>query len=349
MQFLQSYYESFISFAQNVLSSPLDPKNRIYFLYLASSVLIAFPIYLKARKKTGSGEGEKSFVGFLFPKKVWKHPSAWLDVRYFFFHMLIGHFLLLGLAGFSTLEAFRFVTGGAGLIETAQVNPFTGWGAIAAAFGFMVVAMTCSDFISFYVHYLQHKIPVLWQFHKVHHSAEVMHPLSNFREHPVDNLFYMAANGVIYGVTAGVWFNVFGFVPNMPTLLGVPLLMFLFNFVGYNLRHSHIWLRWPGVWSKVFPSPAHHHVHHSCHPDHLDKNFAFMFPVWDVLFGTYAMPEDNRDVKFGVTEKDRGHELNSCLKLYFVPVKDAMRVLTNRKRADSKERQPKPDRRHPAE
>ncbi len=78
--------------------------------------------------------------------------------------------------------------------------------------------------------------------------------------------------------------------------------MLAFNLLAYNLRHSHIWLRWPGRWSMVLPSPAHHHVHHSCHPDHIDKNFAFMFPVWDVIFRTYHLPEDNRDVKFGIGE-----------------------------------------------
>ncbi|MGI9368264.1 MAG: sterol desaturase family protein, partial [Ruegeria sp.] len=144
------------------------------------------------------------------------------------------------------------------------------------------------------------------------------------------------------GATSGLAFNLIGYTPNLPTLLGVPLIMFLFNIVGYNLRHSHIWLRWPGIWSKVFPSPAHHHVHHSCHPDHLDKNFAFMFPLWDVLFGTYVMPEDNRDVKFGVTEKDRGHELDTCMKLYLVPFKDAWRVLKRNK-------QPAKSESHPAE
>jgi hypothetical protein len=47
------------------------------------------------------------------------------------------------------------------------------------------------------------------------------------------------------------------------------------------------------------------------------------------------MPEDNRDVKFGVTEKDRGHELNSCVKLYFLPFRDAWRVLSRKSSASA--------------
>ena len=76
----------------------------------------------------------------------------------------------------------------------------------------------------------------------------------------------------------------------------------------------------------VFPSPAHHHVHHSRHPEHIDKNFAFVFPVWDVLFGTYHMPEDNRDVEFGVPKED-AEGLTSCWRLYVIPFRDAGRVV----------------------
>jgi len=71
-----------------------------------------------------------------------------------------------------------------------------------------------------------------------------------------------------------------------------------------------------GIWSIVFPSPAHHHVHHSCHPEHIDKNFAFVFPVWDLIFGTYFMPDDNRDVKFGVTEGDHSRALLGAISRY---------------------------------
>lgn len=70
-----------------------------------------------------------------------------------------------------------------------------------------------------------------------------------------------------------------------------------------------------GEWSKVFPSPAHHHVHHSCHFGHMDKNFAVMFPFWDVIFGTYTMPADNRDMQFGFP-KAEGRDLDTVLNLY---------------------------------
>lgn len=320
-----------------VLLFPLDPENRIYWLYLLSSVAVAFVVYRALRRRGGHATERDaeaaggSFLQFLFPRSVWSHPSAWLDLRYFLFHKVVGYFAILGLGGFALVLGYRIASGGQSFGEViAQENLATA-GDWAIAVAFMFVALFLLDFVAWAIHYLQHKVPLLWQFHKVHHSAEVMHPISNYREHPVDNLAYKFFIGLAYGVIYAVAVRWLGFLPTMPTLLGVPLLMFLFNLVAYNLRHSHVWLRWPGVWSAVFPSPAHHHVHHSCHPDHIDRNFAFMFPVWDVIFGTYTMPEDNRDVVFGVPE-EQGRDLDGVLRLYWVPFRDAYRLFVPKTR-----------------
>ena len=324
MQLLYEFFEAFAEHAHSVFATPLDPTKRIYVLYLATSIVAAFFIYRAAVRKGSKEHG--SFLRFLFPKHVWEHPSAWLDVRYFFFHQLIGHFVLLGLSAWFATVTFKVITGGASLPEVAGEGELAAWAGIGLAVGFMFVSTAIVDLVAYYMHYLQHKLPILWQFHKVHHSAEVMHPISNFREHPFDNLLYGAFLGAAYGVVSGLAVKMLGYIPSVPMLLGVPLLMLAFNLIGYNLRHSHVWLKWPGRLSMIFPSPAHHHVHHSCHPDHIDKNFAFMFPIWDVIFKTYHMPEDNRDVKFGIGEGN-ADELNTCMRLYLIPVRDAYRLV----------------------
>jgi sterol desaturase/sphingolipid hydroxylase (fatty acid hydroxylase superfamily) len=328
--FFGEFVTAFKEHAFNTLVYPFDPAHRIYVLYLATSIILAFYVYLRTQKNPAEKqEGETSFLRFLFPRHVWSNPSAWLDIRYFFFHQLIGKFLILGLFSWMAVEVFWYVSGTdyttakANIVELGIV-----WN-LSLAILYMFVTLMVVDFIAYILHYLQHKVPLLWQFHKVHHSLEVMHPISNFREHPVDNLVYNLFTGVGYGLITGLTYRTLGYLPNMPTLIGVPLIMFGFNAVGYNLRHSHVWLRWPGRLSMVFPSPAHHHVHHSYHPDHIDKNFAFLFPIWDVIFKTYTLPEDNRDVRFGLGN-DQGKELTSCLKLYYIPVRDAFRLFRKR-------------------
>jgi sterol desaturase/sphingolipid hydroxylase (fatty acid hydroxylase superfamily) len=324
MQWLQEYFADYPAYVVEILTYPLDPAHRVYVGYVATSVLAAYLVYRAARAKGRSRDG--SFLRFLFPKHVWEHPSAWLDLRYFFFHMLIGHFLVLGLAASAAAVAFGFVTGDYALQSLLAKSGAFSAVDVAIAVGYMFLSFAVVDFIAYSMHYLQHKVPFLWQFHKVHHSAEVMHPISNFREHPVDNVAYGLVTGLAFGAVNGLVVMVFGYLPSAPSLLGVPALMLVFNLLAYNLRHSHIWLRWPGRWSMILPSPAHHHIHHSCHPDHIDKNFAFMFPVWDVLFRTFHLPEDNRDVKFGIGE-GKADELTSCLRLYFIPVRDAYRLV----------------------
>jgi sterol desaturase/sphingolipid hydroxylase (fatty acid hydroxylase superfamily) len=333
MQSVTDFLHAYAAHAFRIFTTPLHPGSRIYLLYLATSAVAAWFVYRAALRR---GKSEVSFLRFLFPMHVWRHPSAWLDLRYFFFHMLVGHFLMVGLAAWAAAMCFALVTG-----ETSVQSFLKRTGTFSAtdvviATAYMLVSFAVIDLISYAIHYLQHKVPILWQFHKVHHSAEVMHPISNFREHPIDNLTYNLVTGAAFGAVNGLAVNVFGYLPSVPSLLGVPLLMLAFNLLAYNLRHSHVWLRWPGRWSMILPSPAHHHIHHSCHPQHIDKNFAFMLPVWDVIFRTYHLPEDNRDVKFGIGE-GKADELGSCLQLYFVPFRDAWRLIRGRTDRDGAE------------
>lgn len=197
---------------------------------------------------------------------------------------------MIGLSAATVAFTFRWTSGGLSIAEVGGQSELSVGADFAIALMFMFVAMLISDGLAWYCHYLQHTSPLLWQFHKVHHSAEVMHPVSNYREHPVDNLLYIVVLGAGYGVILALAVRFFGYAPTMPSLLGVPLMMLAFNLVGYNLRHSHIWLRWPGKLSMIFPSPAHHHVHHSFHPDHIDKNFAFMFPFGMSFSGPITFP-----------------------------------------------------------
>ncbi len=342
MQWFLEIVVAILDKACHVLLYPLDPSNRIYWLYLLSSAFAAYLVYRAIKSKSDhvlerDAEAAKgTFLQFLFPKSVWSHPSAWLDLRYVFVDRVVTHSLILVLGSFATALGYRLMSGEHSLDDVVKQEHLTTVNDWFIASIYMVVVMFLMDFIAWFMHFLQHKSSLLWQFHKVHHSAEVMHPISNYREHPVDNIGYSFFIGLGYGAVYAFAVRFLGFVPTTPTLLGVPLLMFLFNVAAYNLRHSHVWLRWPGIWSIVFPSPAHHHVHHSCHPDHIDKNFAFMFPLWDVIFGTYLMPDDNRDVKFGVTEGD-GEDLDGVLKLYWVPFRDAYRLFRGKSPKKSKQ------------
>lgn len=308
-----------------VLAYPFNPDERIYLPYLLTSLLAAIGVFAVGRRSpTPTAEPHTGLVEFLFPKSVWRTPSAWLDVRYFFLHQILRVFVYGAFAAATTTWAFGVSIALFDLTTSGAVSPRpASWG---IEFGYGLLSVAVLDLVAYLLHYCQHRIPLLWEFHKVHHSARVMHPLTNYREHPVDNLLYATALAVASGVTMAVVFGTLGYLPRVQTIGGVGVFTFAFNALGYNLRHSHVWLRWPGPLVYVFGSPAHHQVHHSYHPTHINTNFSFMFPVWDLMFGTFRMPSTNADVKFGLGEEG-DEELTSCLRLYWVPFRDAARTL----------------------
>jgi len=330
IQFIEPSFEFIKTQLFIVLVYPFNPSQRIFWLYMCSSTILAFYVFhVSTRSFPAQRSSFGAFISFLFPKDVWQNPSAWLDVRYFFFHQIFRAVICSAIVAGALGLIFRIVTGGPNLSNASELTINSNFAELAISTAYMLVLIGFVDFVSYVIHYLQHKVPFLWAFHKVHHSLEVMHPLSNYREHPIDNIVYSVGTGSAYGLMMGLASNLFGYVPSVPQLLGVPLLMFAFNILGYNLRHSHVWLRWPGRWSMLFASPAHHHIHHSCHPEHIDKNFAFIFPCWDVLFRTFHLPETNKDVRFGIS-LHYVNEYKSCLGIYLIPFRNALAPVLKR-------------------
>lgn len=310
----------------DILRYPIDTDQRIHVLYLLSAVVFALLVFARKEenKEIDAAGIPSAFFQFLFPASVWKNPSAWLDVRYFLFHHFIwGSFFAWMIL---TISIWFSDQSSMGLLALRDGSPV--WGADASwavGFVFVIFAVLIGDLVGYVIHYLQHRVPFLWAFHKVHHSLTVMHPISNYREHPMDNIVYFLGASAAGGLLAGFAIFLVGHPISSPQILGTSIFAFAFNFFAYNLRHSHIWLRWPFGLNKFLGSPAHHQVHHSFHPDHIDKNFAFLFSFWDVLFGTFCLPETNEDVQFGLGNGEES-QYNTCIGIYTLPFKQLWRA-----------------------
>lgn len=139
-------------------------------------------------------------------------------------------------------------------------------------------------------HYLSHRIPLLWQFHKVHHAAEVLTPMTNARVHPVDTLVYANIVALFLGVTGGVLNYVLGRPSLAITLGGTNIILIVFYCTIAHLQHSHFWIATTGAMGRVLFSPAHHQIHHSADRVHFDKNFGRCLAIWDWMFGTLHVP-----------------------------------------------------------
>ena len=163
------------------------------------------------------------------------------------------------------------------------------------------------NFTYYWEHRLFHRVPFLWEFHKIHHSAEVMTPFTVLRKHPIEHLARYLRAGFTAAVTIGVIEFLFIDRFTMAMVLGFSVVMLAYHIIGLsNLRHSHIWLSYGPSIEKWFMSPAQHQIHHSNDPKHFGKNFGSYLSIWDRLYGTlYVTDKSPEPIEFGIEEKHR--------------------------------------------
>ena len=191
---------------------------------------------------------------------------------------------------------------------------------------FLVLGLLTRDFASFYVHYLQHRVPLFWEFHKVHHAPETLIPPTARRLHPLDELMNIAGEGLLFGSVVGVQAGLTG-LPAGALLVEAALLYALCNILTFSpLRHSHIDLRL-GFFERIVFSPAHHQMHHSVEVAHWDKNFGSIFPVWDRLWGTYLTPVPRQAYRLGLPNGE-SESYSTVLGCYLAPLAKSFALLS---------------------
>ena len=163
------------------------------------------------------------------------------------------------------------------------------------------------DFSRFILHWFVHKIPQLWAFHQVHHSATKLSPLTFFRTHPVETFLFQSRSIVSTSLVVSLFSWLFQSEGRTLELLGVPAIGFILNMAFGNFRHSQLWIRYPGGLERWFISPAQHQLHHSAEPKHYDCNFGTWLSIWDRMFGTLQLAE-KRPKSFGI--KEANHTMN---------------------------------------
>jgi len=147
-----------------------------------------------------------------------------------------------------------------------------------------VEVILLSDLFVYWGHRLQHKVPFLWRFHAVHHSAEHLDWLAAHREHPLDSVYTI---GLI---------NLPIFILDFPSQTVAGLIAFRgiwAIFIHSNVRLPIGPLRW------IIGAPELHHWHHDRARD--ARNYANISPLMDIIFGTYCCPKHEPEA-FGIKE-----------------------------------------------
>lgn len=154
----------------------------------------------------------------------------------------------------------------------------------------LVLGVMLFDLVTYWFHRMSHRVPVLWRFHRVHHSDTTMDASTNFRSHPLELILWFGTSNILASAIFGL------------DLLSLGL-YFLVATPFFFLEHTN--LKFPAWLDKtvglVFTTPNLHKIHHEQDQYYTDSNFADIFIVWDRLFGTFKH-KPVAQIKFGLKE-----------------------------------------------
>ncbi|BFM07359.1 sterol desaturase family protein [Halioxenophilus aromaticivorans] len=273
----------------------LEPSKRLFWLFLLSALALA-SITVAVQ------QGRFSVVqqlGQLFNRQYWFNRSTCTDLLMVLVNNLIRILVVVPLLG-SHLAATIWV--GSLLQTTFGDAPTLAVPYVAIGLLYTVCFFLLEDVSRFGLHMAMHKIPHLWYFHRLHHSATTLTPVTVHRVHPVEMALYYTRGLVVFGVVSGVFIYFFKNQVHGWEILGVDCLGFAFNFLGANLRHSHIRLSF-GRFERWFISPMQHQVHHSKALVHHDKNFGTCLAIWDRCAKTWLPAKGQGALTFGLAQQ----------------------------------------------
>lgn len=211
----------------------------------------------------------------------------WLDGFYMFFNFFL--FSLIGYNALSNIatQAFNDFLALFGITNVVAINVGM-WPKWAQWLTMFIIA----DFIQWNVHRMLHRVPWMWEFHKLHHSVKEMGFAAHLRFHWMETIIYKT---IQYIPLAMIGFGIDDF-----------FLVHIFAIAIGHLNHSNIYITY-GPFRYLINNPAMHIWHHAKHlPDGSHGvNFGISLSVWDYLFKTAYIPKDGRDIELGFEQDEK--------------------------------------------
>ncbi len=262
---------------------------RYFWAYLAAVPLIL--LLMKAR-----GGPEAATIKRVFQKDTWLSDSALVDIWLFVLNSILQFTLLAGLF----LNAAFVANLVANLLTRAGMPHLLSEQGLGATIALTVAAFIAADFGKFIAHYWAHRVPALWEFHKVHHAAEALNPFTAERFHPVELIFDSLIIGVLIGAVNGVFIALAGPGLSPVQIAGANVLWVIANLAGGPIRHLPAWCSYGPRIEGWILSPAQHQIHHSEEARHFDKNLGSTLALWDKLFGTLYVTHGVEPIRYGL-------------------------------------------------
>ena len=225
--------------ARDLLHGIILTKQFVFFFALTALLAVVLPATRKDR----------------FFSKGLLQDFIWFVYQHMFLWIMVGTYVTWMKAGFD--NHFSHLA-----IDSLQTWPL--WAKLV--FGLLLV-----DLLDWAQHLLMHKVPVLWKFHKVHHSQREINFFTNSRTHFIDDLT----------------FNFVSVLPFVFLSFEIPQIWVILVIQKWHplLIHANIRTNL-GPLKYILVTPQSHRVHHSLQPEHYDKNYGCVFAIWDQMFGT---------------------------------------------------------------
>lgn len=154
-----------------------------------------------------------------------------------------------------------------------------------------LVAFLTLDFVRYWVHRADHRVPFLWSFHRVHHSPQRLDATVGLRMHLVDFLQLSALPVLVFGILFDVRDS--PWVPVAALSVGIVFDAFEHANVRFPIHRP-----WARVWNRFLNNPLFHGWHHVREGRLCDGNYANVL-LWDRLFGT-AILRDAPPLAYGL-------------------------------------------------
>lgn len=203
----------------------------------------------------------------------------WLDAFYMFFNFFV---FAIVISGVYKLLGVLFADMGISSRSLAIVD-MANWPQWMQLLLFFVVL----DFVQWFTHVLLHRYPVLWEFHKVHHSVKEMGFAAHLRFHWMENILYKPLK------TLGVMV-LGGFEPEQAYIVHFAAIA-----IGH-FNHANIKLTY-GPLKYILNNPVMHLYHHAytIPKGSHGVNFGISLSIWDYIFRTNYIPESGGQIQLG--------------------------------------------------
>lgn len=270
LKIIQGAYSGYFNYFINEI---LSPSWHNYFYWLVGASLAIWLLEIKFPWRKNQPLIRQDF---------------WLDIFYLFWNYFLFSLVAYNALSMVGVEAFNDFLRLFGVTNIVAINvshlPF--WSKL-------LIIFIIRDFMQWGIHRLLHRVPWMWEFHKVHHSTEEMGFAALLRYHWMENVIYRSLE----------------YIPLAMIGVGVTdfFIVHIFTLVTGQLGHANLKINL-GPFRYLFNGPQMHLWHHAkylpeSHP--YGFNYGITLSIWDFIFGTNYWPSDDENLPVGLPEEDK--------------------------------------------